>query len=61
MKCISIVDARYVKDYQIVLKFNTGETGEVDLRDLVYKYPKAVLHLHQRILDYDESFPEFFQ
>ena len=41
MKCISIVDARYVKDYQIVLKFNTGETGEVDLRDLVYKYAIA--------------------
>ncbi|NMW18019.1 MAG: DUF2442 domain-containing protein [Chlorobiaceae bacterium] len=41
MECISIVEARYVKDYQIFLKFNTGETGEVDLRDLVYKYPIA--------------------
>jgi len=41
MECISIVKARYVKDYQIFLKFNTGETGEVDLRDLVYKYPIA--------------------
>ena len=41
MECISIVVARYVKDYQIFLKFNTGETGEVDLRDLVYKYPIA--------------------
>ena len=41
MECISIIEARYVKDYQIFLKFNTGETGEVDLRDLVYKYPIA--------------------
>ena len=41
MECISIVEAGYVKDYQIFLKFNTGETGEVDLRDLVYKYPIA--------------------
>ncbi len=41
IECISIVEARYVKDYQIFLKFNTGETGEVDLRDLVYKYPIA--------------------
>ncbi len=41
MKCISIVEAKYVKDYQIFLKFNTGETGEVDFRDLVYKYPIA--------------------
>ncbi len=41
MECISIVEAKYVKDYQIFLTFNTGETGEVDLRDLVYKYPIA--------------------
>ncbi len=41
MECISIAEARYVKDYQIFLKFNTGEIGEVDLRDLVYKYPIA--------------------
>ncbi len=41
MECISIEEARYVKEYQIFLKFNTGETGEVDLRDLVYKYPIA--------------------
>ena len=41
MECISIVEARYVKDYQIFLTFNTGEIGEVDLCDLVYKYPIA--------------------
>ena len=41
MECISVAEARYVKDYQIFLKFNTGEIGEVDLRDLVYKYPIA--------------------
>ena len=41
MKCVSILEARYVKDYQIFLEFNIGETGEVDLHDLVYKYPIA--------------------
>jgi hypothetical protein len=41
MKCISIVEAKYIKDYQVYLKFNTGETGVVDLGDLVYKYPIA--------------------
>jgi hypothetical protein len=54
MECISIVEARYVKDYQIFLKFNMGETGEVDLRDLVYKYsiaeplrnPEAFAHFY---------------
>ena len=41
MECISILEAKYVKDYRIFLKFNTGETGEVDIRDLVYKYQIA--------------------
>ncbi len=41
MECISILEARYVKDFRIFLKFNTGETGEVDLKDIVYKYPIA--------------------
>ena len=41
MECISIMEARYVKDYRIFLKFNTGEIGEVDLRDLVYEYQIA--------------------
>ena len=41
MECISIVEARYIKHYQIFLKFNTGEMREVDLRDLVCKYPIA--------------------
>lgn len=41
MECISILKARYIKDYRIELKFNTGETGEVDLRDVVYKYAIA--------------------
>jgi hypothetical protein len=41
MKCVSVLEARYIKDYRIWLKFNTGETGEVDLRDIVYKYAIA--------------------
>ncbi len=41
MECISILEARYIKDCRIFLKFNTGEAGEVDLRDLVYKYQIA--------------------
>jgi hypothetical protein len=41
MECISIKEARYSKGHQISLKFNTGETGEVDLCDLVHKYTLA--------------------
>lgn len=41
MECISILEASYVRDYRVFLKFNTGESGEVDLRDLVHKYKIA--------------------
>ena len=41
MECISVLEAQYINDYRIELKFNTGETGEVNLRDVVYKYAIA--------------------
>jgi hypothetical protein len=41
MECVSVLEARYISDYRIWLKFNTGETGEVDLRDVVHKYAIA--------------------
>jgi len=41
MECVSVIEAHYIKDFKIYLKFNTGEAGEVDLRDVVYKYENA--------------------
>lgn len=41
MECVSVVEARYVNGYRIDLRFNTGETGQVDLREIVYKYAIA--------------------
>ena len=38
MECIYISEAHYIKDFKIFLKFNTGESGEVDLKDIVYSY-----------------------
>ena len=38
---ISINHARYEKDFQIHLAFNTGEEGVVDLSDLIQKYEVA--------------------
>ena len=38
MECIYVLEANYIKDFKIFLKFNTGESGEVDLKDTVYKY-----------------------
>jgi hypothetical protein len=41
MDMVYLVEARYIADYRIFLKFNTGETGEVDLKDLVHQYDIA--------------------
>ena len=40
-ECISVQEARYLNDYRIWLRFNTGESGEVDLRTLIFKFPAA--------------------
>ncbi len=41
MKCVYLKEAKHVKDYKIFLRFNDGKSGEVDLRDTVYKYDIA--------------------
>jgi hypothetical protein len=41
MECVYISEAHYVKDFKIFLKFNTGESGEADLKDIIYKYEIA--------------------
>jgi len=41
MNCIYLLEARYIKDFKIFLKFNTEESGEVDLKDTIYKYKIA--------------------
>jgi len=38
---IKIEEARYIDNYRLWLRFNTGENGEVDLIDLLHKYPIA--------------------
>ena len=41
MECIIISEAEYIADYRVWLKFNTGETGEVDLKDIVFSHKIA--------------------
>lgn len=41
MECVHVTEAKYVRDYKVFLKFNTGESGEVDLMDIVHKYEIA--------------------
>ena len=41
MEAIYIKKAHYIKDFKIFLEFNTKESGEVDLKDIIYKYEAA--------------------
>ena len=41
MDCVTVKEARYLDGYRIWLRFNTGEDGEVDLKDLVFAYRVA--------------------
>ena len=38
---ITVKKAKYLGDYRLHLVFNTGESGDVDLRDLIFKYEAA--------------------
>jgi len=38
---VTVEKANYLSDYQLHLTFNTGESGNVDLRDLIFKYKVA--------------------
>lgn len=39
---ISIQTAVYIKDYQLHLIFDNGESGDVDLKDFIFKYSVAL-------------------
>ncbi|MDD5330428.1 MAG: DUF2442 domain-containing protein [Sulfuricella sp.] len=38
---VNIQEACYLDGYRVWLRFNTGESGAVDLRDFIYKYRAA--------------------
>ena len=54
MESVYLIEARYIADYRVFLRFNTGESGEVDLKDLVFKYKAA------ETLRDPEQFAKFF-
>ncbi|VAX35076.1 hypothetical protein MNBD_UNCLBAC01-139 [hydrothermal vent metagenome] len=41
MECVYLKEAKYVKDFRVSLKFNDGKSGEVNLKDIVYKHDVA--------------------
>jgi hypothetical protein len=38
---VTIKTAVYLEGYRLRLHFNTGESGEVDLQDIIFKYNAA--------------------
>lgn len=42
---VNIQEAHHLGGYRVWLKFNTGESGEVDLQDMIFKY-KVAAPLH---------------
>ncbi|WP_045214490.1 DUF2442 domain-containing protein [Desulfonatronovibrio magnus] len=54
MNSVYLVEAKYMDNYRVYLKFNTGESGIVDLEDLIMNY-KAAEPLQDR-----QKFSEFF-
>ena len=38
---VTITTAVYLEGYRLLLNFNTGESGEVDLQDIIFKYNAA--------------------
>ena len=39
---LTVEQARYINDYRLNLTFNTGESGDVDLQDIIFKYHAAL-------------------
>jgi len=51
---IKVEDAKYIDNYCLWVKLNTGDKGKVDFSDMLYKYPIA-----KSLLD-KELFREFY-
>lgn len=41
MECVYLTEAKYIENYKVFLKFNTGESGEANLKEVIYKYKAA--------------------
>jgi hypothetical protein len=41
MQSVYLLKADYVKNHKILLEFNTGLSGVVDLKDIIFKYKQA--------------------
>ena len=40
-ECVYLTEAKYRGDFRVFLVFNDGRSGEVDLKDILYKHAAA--------------------
>ena len=62
-ECIYLSEARYIEGFKIFLKFNTGESGEVDLEDfyILGSYAPDELYRLKMAISLDDYLPAFKQ
>lgn len=41
MECVYLKDANYLGDFRVFLQFNDGKSGEVDLKETIYRHAAA--------------------
>ena len=41
MECVYLENAEYVGDFKVFLQFNDGKSGEVDLKETIFKFDAA--------------------
>ncbi len=42
MNCVYLLEARDINDFKIFLRFNTRESGKVDLKETIFKYESSL-------------------
>jgi len=53
-ECAYLLDAKYISDYKVFVAFNTGDSGQVDLAEVIHKH-KAAAPLRDQ-----QTFSEFY-
>ncbi len=54
MESVYLVEAKYKQDYKIFVRFNTGESGEADLKETIFRYKAA------KSLQNKKNFSDFY-
>ncbi len=59
MDCVYLLSADYIEGFEVFLKFNTGKSGHVDLKDIVFRNEAATVLRDPKVFSefYLDSWP----